>query len=77
MVEIEVRLRAIAIDKEWSNITPNITYKVDEARSTSYYVYRAIEAFYPMLAVCEVRWNIAGSGQPHYFEYRRDLSGCE
>lgn len=75
MVEIEVKLRAFASDYGWEQIEPQITYKVDEARATSPYVIRAIEAFFPVLALCEVRWNVKGLGQGHYLEYRRDLSG--
>lgn len=71
MITIEVRLRQVGQDKAWEQISPNVTYTVDESKSTSYFVYRVIEAFYPALAVCEARWNIADSHKGHYFEYRR------
>lgn len=70
METVEIRLRMAGSDKDWDSISPNIWYRANSSKVNSTYVNRVISALYPVLAVCEVRWNIAKSERAHFFEYR-------
>lgn len=71
---VEIKLRSTGDKTLWADCKVNIRIEqvvIPERCQTDSAVRRIVEAVYPDLAVCSVRWNVEGSSQGHYFEYER------
>lgn len=72
MVTIGIKLRVAGKGTPWEELDDNIILSARSEKMIDTNIRNVIQALYPALAVCEVRWSFQDSYQGHYFEYRRN-----